>query len=259
MAKSSKLASSDVELYNGSSSSKEERMNAQVNGEEDDEEEIEAVARSVDTFGEDDDIVPEEIVDDVDDDEYNGANPEISKREKERLKEMQKLKKQKIQEILDTQNAAIDADMNNKGKGWLKYLLRQTELFSHFAKVNAEIRRTKARLLEEVPKLQRLAVKKVKGISTEEMAARNDQMSSSPSTSSTAIKFDSDERFDNKYFQEFEQSSQFRQDYEMRKMKQELDRQVPLMDEINTKVDKAAADFKNTNVRLKDTVTQFWE
>ncbi|XP_040945994.1 uncharacterized protein [Gossypium hirsutum] len=40
---------------------------------------------------------------------------------------------------------------------------------------------------------------------------------------------------------------------------QELDRQVPLMDEINTKVDKAAADFKNTNVRLKDTVTQFWE
>ncbi|PPE01775.1 hypothetical protein GOBAR_DD01214 [Gossypium barbadense] len=207
MAKSSKLASSDVELYNGSSSSKEERMKAQVNGEEDDEEEIEAVARSVDTFGEDDDIVPEEIVDDVDDDEYNGANPEISKREKERLKEMQKLKKQKIQEILDTQNAAIDADMNNKGKGRLKYLLRQTELFSHFAKVNAEIRRTKARLLEEVPKLQRLAVKKVfgicyfglgqltsldfhcdrvwihlqvKGISTEEMAARNDQVLALP-------------------------------------------------------------------------------
>ncbi|MBA0693134.1 hypothetical protein Goari_010640 [Gossypium aridum] len=81
--------------------------------------------------------------------------------------------------------------------------------------VNAEIRRTKARLLEEVPKLQRLAVKKVKGISTEEMAARNDlvlalpdriqaipdgtaatkqtggRMSSAPSASRTAIKFDS--------------------------------------------------------------------
>nr|KJB19326.1 hypothetical protein B456_003G095600 [Gossypium raimondii] len=278
MAKSSKLASSDVELYNGSSSSKDERMNAQVNGEEDDEEEIEAVARSVDTFDEDDDIVPEEIVDDVDDDEYNGANPEISKREKERLKEMQKLKKQKIQEILDTQNAAIDADMV-RILGKMELASKEKSKASAVA-VNAEIRRTKARLLEEVPKLQRLAVKKVKGISTEEMAARNDQMSSSPSTSSTAIKFDSDERFDNKYFQEFEQSSQFRQDYEMRKMKQayqgldmisevldtlknmahdmneELDRQVPLMDEINTKVDKAAADFKNTNVRLKDTVTQ---
>ncbi|KAH1039503.1 hypothetical protein J1N35_041246 [Gossypium stocksii] len=100
--------------------------------------------------------------------------------------------------------------------------------------INAEIRRTKARLLEEVPKLQRLAVKKVKGISTEEMATRNDLvlalpdriqaipdgtaaikqtggwMSSAPSASRTAIKFDSDERFDNEYFQESEQSSQFR-------------------------------------------------
>lgn len=39
------------------------------------------------------------------------ANTEIAKRERARLKEMQRLKKQKIQEILDTQNAAIDADM----------------------------------------------------------------------------------------------------------------------------------------------------
>lgn len=41
----------------------------------------------------------------------DGNNNEISKREKERLKEMEKLKKHKIQEILDAQNAAIDADM----------------------------------------------------------------------------------------------------------------------------------------------------
>ena len=39
------------------------------------------------------------------------TNNEISKRERERLKEMQKLKKHKIQEILDQQNAAVDADM----------------------------------------------------------------------------------------------------------------------------------------------------
>jgi hypothetical protein len=37
--------------------------------------------------------------------------PEISKREKARLREMQKMKKQKVQEILDAQNAAIEADM----------------------------------------------------------------------------------------------------------------------------------------------------
>lgn len=39
------------------------------------------------------------------------GNGEISKREKVRLRELQKRKKQKIQELLDAQNAAIDADM----------------------------------------------------------------------------------------------------------------------------------------------------
>ncbi|CAL5351017.1 unnamed protein product [Camellia sinensis] len=39
-------------------------------------------------------------------------------------------------------------------------------------------------------------------------------------------------------------------------LNEEMDRQVPLMDEIDTKVDKAASDLKNTNVRLKDTINQ---
>lgn len=38
-------------------------------------------------------------------------NAEIGKRERARLKEMQRLKKQKLEEILAQQNAAIDADM----------------------------------------------------------------------------------------------------------------------------------------------------
>ncbi|XVF62646.1 hypothetical protein PTKIN_Ptkin09bG0025000 [Pterospermum kingtungense] len=135
MARSSKPASSDEALSNSSDSSEEERINDQINGDEEDEEELEAVARPADASDEDDDAAAtDDNADDADEDDSNVADPEISKREKERLKEMQKLKKQKIQEILDAQNAAIDADMNNRGKGRLKYLLQQTELFAHFAK-----------------------------------------------------------------------------------------------------------------------------
>ncbi|KAF2616252.1 hypothetical protein F2Q70_00012186, partial [Brassica cretica] len=36
-----------------------------------------------------------------------------------------------------------------------------------------------------------------------------------------------------------------------RDMNEELDKQVPLMDEMETKVDGATSDLKNTNVRLK--------
>ncbi|KAM0881760.1 hypothetical protein ACQ4PT_032744 [Festuca glaucescens] len=74
------------------------------------------------------------VVDDDDEAEDPAGNPVVGKHERARLKELQKLKKQKIQEILDSQNAAIDADMNTKGKGRLKYLLQQTEIFAHFAK-----------------------------------------------------------------------------------------------------------------------------
>ncbi|XP_059653276.1 syntaxin-71-like [Cornus florida] len=39
-------------------------------------------------------------------------------------------------------------------------------------------------------------------------------------------------------------------------MNEEMDKQVPLMDEIDTKVDRATSNLKNTNARLKDTVNQ---
>ncbi|KAK8507090.1 hypothetical protein V6N13_069881 [Hibiscus sabdariffa] len=147
MAKSSKPASSDEALSNGSSSSEEERVDDQINGDEDDEEELEAVARSAGASDEDedDDGAPDSNADDAYEYESSGADPEISKREKERLKEMEKLKKQKIQELLDAQNASIDADMNNKGKGRLKYLLQQTELFAHFSKTDQSLSQKKVK------------------------------------------------------------------------------------------------------------------
>ncbi|RXI01299.1 hypothetical protein DVH24_001533 [Malus domestica] len=137
--------------------------------------------------------------------------------------------------------------------------------------LNAEIRRTKARLLEEVPKLQRLAVKKVKGLSSQDFAARNDLVLALPdriqdipdgtpaapkqtgggwaaSASRTEIKFDSGLDMISDGLDTLKNMAQ--------DMNEEFDRQVPLMDEIDSKVDKASADLKNTNVRLKDTVNQ---
>ncbi|KAF9673367.1 hypothetical protein SADUNF_Sadunf10G0016600 [Salix dunnii] len=140
MAKHSRQQTSSDEAM----SSEEEPINEQFNDEED-EEELEAVARSADS--DDDEPAGDAEGDGGQSNEADeeGTSNEISKRERERLKEMQKLKKQKIQEILDQQNAAIDVDMNNKGKGRLKYLLQQTELFAHFAKHDQSSSQKKAK------------------------------------------------------------------------------------------------------------------
>ncbi|XP_044397202.1 syntaxin-71 isoform X2 [Triticum aestivum] len=176
--------------------------------------------------------------------------------------------------------------------------------------LNAGVRRTKARLLEEVAKLQKLAGKKIrmherlnmhaqmKGVSREEMALRPDLVSalhqriqSIPDGGGAAdqngggnarpgIKFDSSaETLDEGYFQTSEESEAFRMEFEMRRIKQvegldliseglntlknlaedigeELDRQVPIMDEIDRKVDKANTELRKTNVRLKEIVNQ---
>ncbi|KAM5584068.1 syntaxin-71-like [Rosa sericea] len=163
---------------------------------------------------------------------------------------------------------------------------------------NVEIRRTKARLMEELPKLRKLAQKKVKVLSKEELETRNELVLAlperiqeipdgtetapnkagiwAPSASHKNIKFDSsDGNFESEFFQQTEESNQFRQEYEMRKkrqdegldiiseglgtlknlaedMNEEMDRQVPLIDEIDTKVDKVTSDIKSNNVRLKE-------
>ncbi|KAJ8899807.1 hypothetical protein K2173_019507 [Erythroxylum novogranatense] len=125
--------------------------------------------------------------------------------------------------------------------------------------LNAEIRRTKAKLLEEVPKLQRLAVNKVKGLSIEELAARSDLVLALPDKIQ-AVPDGAAMTLEMILCDEREQSSQFKkEEYEMclvkkdqgldmicegldtlknmaRDMNEVLDRQVPLMDKIDTKL-----------------------
>ncbi|KAL0434539.1 UNVERIFIED_CONTAM: ISWI chromatin-remodeling complex ATPase CHR11 [Sesamum latifolium] len=135
MAKPSRAEDSSDD-YISNSSAEEEEVKDQASDEED-EEELETVARSADNSDDDEGEMPDSAAEEDDDNEEvaaaAAAATEVSKLEKARLKEMQRMKQQKIQEILDAQNAAIDADMNKRGKGRLNYLLQQTELFAHFA------------------------------------------------------------------------------------------------------------------------------
>ncbi|KAL2892135.1 Syntaxin-71 [Bienertia sinuspersici] len=145
----------------------------------------------------------------------------------------------------------------------------------------ADVRRTKARLLQELPKLHKLANKKVKGLSRDELEARSDLVSAlkerieaipdgtpgepkktggwAASSSTAAIKIDSDS--------EGWTSTGMKvwiillKDWTTLKdmaqaLNEELDKQEPLMDEIGSKADRATSDLRNTNVRLKDTVNK---
>ncbi|MCO5580415.1 hypothetical protein L7F22_034281 [Adiantum nelumboides] len=141
MARGRRSPSSDDEEPLVSAAEEETSADDQEEQEEMDAEELEDL-EAVDAEEEDAEAPKTPKSDDEDDeedaetDDENPISPSkqaIARREKQRLREMKRKKKEELDRFYKQQNASIDADMNSKAKGRLKFLLQQTEIFSHFA------------------------------------------------------------------------------------------------------------------------------
>lgn len=166
------------------------------------------------------------------------------------------------------------------------------------ATLNAEIRRGKASLRADLPKLAKYAGKKTKGLTPEEIAARHDAVkeleeaiemvpdgvhrSAKPKPGPTShveinindVEFNSDNPLFAQNMEHTEQSRGFQREFELAKERQdegldeiakgvgvlkmiagdmgdELTRQAPLIDAIDTKVETANSDLKSANANLK--------
>ncbi|KAL5543141.1 hypothetical protein UlMin_010851 [Ulmus minor] len=146
------------------------------------------------------------------------------------------------------------------GKGYKAYITSKEKNRASFVVMNANIHRTKARLLEEFPKLQRLALKKVKGLSSLEFATRNElvltlleSIQAIPNGTRATPKQSGDMRFDDEYFQTTEEVGQFRQEYE--NDEKGLDTLKNMAHDMNQVIDNASSNLKNKNERLRDTIT----
>eukprot|EP00899_Mesostigma_viride_P026124 jgi/Mesvir1/6697/Mv13731-RA.1 len=179
------------------------------------------------------------------------------------------------------------------------------------ATLNAEIRKSKANLQAELPRLEKLSHKRAKTLSeaqkeeraarikafTEQVEALSDGVIARPVAKKkkgkgldapnpvdpTGIKIEGldpeDVHNNPMYWEHTEESDKFRREFEMRKIKQdesldyiskglttmknlgkdmaeELEKQNPLVDEMESKIDKATADLKTNNAKLKKLVTQ---
>lgn len=144
MARGRRSPSSDDEEPPASAAEEDISADDQEEQEELDAEELEAI-EAAEADEEDAEVAPaadspkSDDEDDEDDAETDDENPKspskqaIARKEKQRLREMKRKKKEELEKFYQQQNASIDADMNSKAKGRLKFLLQQTEIFAHFA------------------------------------------------------------------------------------------------------------------------------
>ena len=177
------------------------------------------------------------------------------------------------------------------------------------AALHAELRRGKNSLLTvEIPRLDKLGSKRIKGMTREALLSRQTQIKeliediksipdgigknmkkfsmqqSQAALSSlelTHISLDdfTDGKYEGKSYEQTDQSRAFREEYELRKAKQdnqldvierglselqsigndissELDRQQPLIQEMETKVDASRQTVSSQNVRMKEVLTK---
>ncbi|KAI5082083.1 hypothetical protein GOP47_0001826 [Adiantum capillus-veneris] len=141
MARGRRSPSSDDEEPPASAAEEETSADDQDEQEELDAEELEAIEAAdpdeeiadTPTTPKSDDEGEEEDAETDDETPISPSKQAIARREKQRLREMKRKKKEELDRFYQQQNASIDADMNSKAKGRLKFLLQQTEIFAHFA------------------------------------------------------------------------------------------------------------------------------
>mmetsp|Transcript_23933 Transcript_23933/g.42618 ORF Transcript_23933/g.42618 Transcript_23933/m.42618 type:complete len:723 (-) Transcript_23933:180-2348(-) len=122
-------ADSDPVVASGEETDDDDIINAE--GEETGEDDqVEDDAESVDT--------QDEEPADQEDELSAKERREIARREKQRLRELAQQKKENLEKMRNQQNAVAEADDASRGKARLNFLLKQAEIFQHFAPVASE-------------------------------------------------------------------------------------------------------------------------
>nr|CAB3453202.1 unnamed protein product [Digitaria exilis] len=151
--------------------------------------------------------------------------------------------------------AAVDAEIDDAIEKSARAAKEKNRAAS--VTLNADVQRTKARLLEEVVKLEKIAATKVKGLSPEEKVLRADLVAALPHRiQAIPDNHDGGATDQNTSWSARPGIKCGLQDEGLDFISEGLDTLKNLAEDMN-EVDKANLEMKRTNVRLKQTVNQF--
>ncbi|PSC72801.1 chromatin-remodeling complex ATPase chain [Micractinium conductrix] len=106
----------------------------------DEEEDAEAFAEASAELGDEGEPTEEYDTEDeaAEEDVESAAAREVARKERERLKQMDKIRREQLERYRETANADAAAGDAARGKRRLNFLLKQAEVFQHFAPMSAE-------------------------------------------------------------------------------------------------------------------------